>query len=340
MQTDQPRRIYALIPTDEALAATDYAPLEEALSLADRCAGAAHAVLVGANPDAAIDRAKALGVSSVWIVSPPCPQEPLQTHQLADAFAAALLNSDAIAPAPDSILLVAAGSTGEAIAGQLAGRIKATPLGKCTRFNLDTSGSLRVQRAAFGGRLNVMFDCREGPFIAAIRKPDNVQQACSAVRPETVVHHLACTVPLRPAYPITATARTEQHASLEGARLVVSGGRGMGSEAGFTSLYKLAAELGGAVGVSLPAIDAGWAPVARQVGQSGKYVAPEIYLAIGISGTPQHMAGIDLHTEIIAINQDPEADIFKMAHMGVIADWKEFLPALMQELETDQASSP
>jgi len=144
------------------------------------------------------------------------------------------------------------------------------------------------------------------------------------------------TVDTRVAYPVTALPRSEPHAGLAGASIVVSGGRGSG-EAAFATLYELAAKLNGAVGASLPAVDAGWAPVTRQIGISGKYVSPHIYLAIGISGTPQHLAGIDPHTRIVAVNKDAEANIFNVAQVGVVAEWQSLLPALIQALDTSSA---
>ncbi len=337
MQTESKRGIYALVHTEPALAAAGHATMQAALSLAQRCQGCAHAVLVGPEPDAAIEYARALGLDSVWVITGQAMTGPLQAQQLADIFAAALAEKEAIAYTADSVFLLPASPAGEEIAGRLAARLKAVPLGKCKQFQFDASGGMSVQRAALGGRLNVSLACRQGPYVAVVRKPDEALQAGPADRPATAVHRMSCNAQLRPPYPITATARTEQHANLEGAKLVVSGGRGMGSEKGFTVLYELAAKLGGAVGGSLPAIDAGWAPVARQVGQSGKYVTPDIYLAIGISGTPQHLAGIDPHAKIIAVNKDADAGIFQAAHIGVVADWQEFVPALMNAWDKPQS---
>jgi electron transfer flavoprotein alpha subunit len=138
----------------------------------------------------------------------------------------------------------------------------------------------------------------------------------------------------RAALALTLLPRNEPHAGLDGARIVVSGGRGMGDDTAFPLLYDIAARLGGAVGASLPAVDAGWAPVTRQVGISGKYVSPDIYLAIGISGTPQHLAGIDPHTRIVAINKDAEANIFNVAEAGAVAEWQTLLPALLDALDS------
>ncbi|MNY27631.1 Electron transfer flavoprotein subunit alpha [compost metagenome] len=118
---------------------------------------------------------------------------------------------------------------------------------------------------------------------------------------------------------------------LEGAKLVVSGGRGV-NEQGFALLEELALGLGATLGGSLPAVDAGMVPVLRQVGVSGKFVSPQIYLAVGISGTLQHLAGVSLDSCIVAVNQDPEADIFKVASLGIVAPWETFLPALLAGL--------
>ncbi|MEJ6654399.1 MAG: electron transfer flavoprotein subunit alpha/FixB family protein, partial [Pseudomonas sp.] len=120
-------------------------------------------------------------------------------------------------------------------------------------------------------------------------------------------------------------------APVQGARLVISGGRGV-NEQGFALLEELAQSLDAALGGSLPAVDAGLVPVARQVGISGNFVSADVYLAVGISGTPQHLAGISSETCIIAVNKDPAADIFKVANVGVVAEWEQLLPALLEQL--------
>ncbi len=121
--------------------------------------------------------------------------------------------------------------------------------------------------------------------------------------------------------------------SLEDAPAIISGGRGIGGKDGFDNLSKLAKLFEGTIGASRAAVDAGWVPNSLQVGQTGTIVAPDLYVAVGISGASQHLAGITNAKIVVAVNKDEEAPIFKRARYGIVADWKKFIPVLTEEIE-------
>jgi electron transfer flavoprotein alpha subunit len=126
---------------------------------------------------------------------------------------------------------------------------------------------------------------------------------------------------------------------LEDARIIVSGGRGMGGKENFSCLAELGDVLGAALGASRAAVDLGWVPSTWQIGQTGKKVAPELYVAVGISGASQHMVGIAAAKHIVAINKDEKAPIFQMAELGVAEDYKVFIPKLIEALKKHKTSA-
>ncbi|MFN4220231.1 MAG: electron transfer flavoprotein subunit alpha/FixB family protein, partial [bacterium] len=131
--------------------------------------------------------------------------------------------------------------------------------------------------------------------------------------------------------------KQEKHLKLEEAKIIVSGGRGLGNKEGFELIKELADLLGGAVGASRAAVDSGWIDPHHQIGQTGKTVSPDLYIAVGISGASQHIMGMNKSKFIVSINTDPEAPIFKYSHLGIIEDYKEFLPALIRILKENKS---
>lgn len=229
---------------------------------------------------------------------------------------------------PADVVAFPAGALGEELAARLSVRMKAKALGLCSQLDFHAD-VWTATKPLLGGRIQAVVEVPHGPCFVAVRaqKPSTPSATASAPQRLLLDHalpdiaHIECR-------PLKAGRKP-----LENARIIVSGGRGV-DEPGFALLQELADELGAALGGSLPAVDAGWVPVSHQVGQSGKYVAPDLYVAFGISGTPQHLAGIAPQSRIIAVNNDEDARIFRRAAAGVAADWKLLLPALLRRLRT------
>ncbi len=331
MKPDTAPDVYAVIHLP-CSGAVDRPLLNSALQLARRRGGGAHAIAVGPSHLAITEALRPLGFKTVWTIQAK-DGAALQSHQAAEAIAFACEPGGPIALSSNALLLTSAEAAGIELGGRLAARLHAVPLGKCLDIHMDAENVMHVRRAAFGGRLNISVQGAPGRYIAAVRELASAESMQAIPHEETDFKSIDYQTASAP-YTITQLPRTEEHPALDGAGIVVTGGRGMGAQEGFDALYELAGLLGGAVGASLPAIDAGWAPVARQVGQSGKYVSPATYIAVGVSGTAQHLAGVDPHARIVAINKDPEAAIFQVAEIGVVADWREFLPKLAGALKS------
>ncbi|WP_150644737.1 electron transfer flavoprotein subunit alpha/FixB family protein, partial [Pseudomonas fluorescens] len=231
------------------------------------------------------------------------------------------------------LVLLPPGAAGEELAARLGGSLAGgQALGRCAELRWQDNAWV-VERASWGGRMRLKLRVEAGVACACLRSGRAQLTGTGEVSVTELLLHAALPMPLA----LQRRSTGQRLPPLEGARLVLSGGRGV-NEQGFLLLEELAVALGATLGGSLPAVDAGLVPVMRQVGVSGKFVSPDIYLAVGISGTPQHLAGISPDTRIVAINQDPEADIFKVATVGVVGDWKTLLPALLASVREPAAS--
>lgn len=267
-----------------------------------------------------VQRAKAVGASTVTLVVHEALAEPQNLSALASATVQALP-----AEGGQRVVLVPPGADGEELAGYLAAQLNAQLLGRATQLEWGVDGWL-AERSVWGGRQALSLRLTQPLGVACLRlgKP---QIGAGGSQVSVLKLQQALPAPM-----LVEQNQSEQAlAPVQGARLVISGGRGV-NEQGFALLEELALSLDAALGGSLPAVDAGLVPVARQVGISGNFVSADVYLAVGISGTPQHLAGISSETCIIAVNKDPAADIFKVANVGVVAEWEQLLPALLEQL--------
>ena len=222
---------------------------------------------------------------------------------------------------------------GADLAPRLAFRLGTTVATACNRVSFE-DGKLRVTRPCYGGKAEEVVRFRTDPAVFTLKSKCFEPLPAQECREGEIV----CADSVLDPRSIRTQLREVRRDASEGARLetanvVVAGGGGMKGPQGFELIGRLAEMLGGAVGASRVACDLGWCPPARQVGLSGKTVAPELYIAVGISGAGQHMAGCANAKNIVAINTDPNAPIFRFARYGVVGDCHRLVPALIDLFE-------
>jgi electron transfer flavoprotein alpha subunit len=225
--------------------------------------------------------------------------------------------------------------SGGNVAPRLAYRLKTGIVTDCTGFEVQ-DGSVRWLRPVYGGKA-MAYMRASGPLqLATMRAlafeplPADTSREGSV---ESVDVDLEAISPQVPIVDLIVHEEALEGPSLDRADVVVCGGRGMGDEEGFQHVKDLAGILNAAVAGSRPAADTGWVPHSRLVGQTGKIVAPSLYIAVGISGAPQHMSGAGSSKTIVAINKDEDAPIFRAAHVGVVDEWENVIPALIEALK-------
>lgn len=239
------------------------------------------------------------------------------------------------------IVLCGATVQGRSFFPRVAARLGTGLTADCTELEIeDGTGNLLQTRPAYGGNIMATIACpRHRPQMATVRPKVFKASTPDAGREGEII--------VRSDWGDAVNSRTRvaevleeavQTVNIAEADVIVSGGRGMGMADNFGLLEELAQALGGAVGASRAAVDSGWVPYARQVGQTGKTVCPKVYVACGISGQVQHLVGMQSSDMIIAINKDREAPIFKVATVGIVGDALEIIPLLVKALKSDTSS--
>ncbi len=297
--------------------------------LADKMNQKLAAVIIG---DKVADLAKeafAFGADTVYLVEAP-ELKNFSTDGYAMAF------EDLIQTYKPSVILYGATKDGRDLGPRIACRVRTGLTADCTGLGIDEeTGLVAWTRPAFGGNIMATILCPEHrPQMGTVRpsvfkkpvpdytKTGEIINVASKAKAEDIRTKLIDIIKI-----------AGSSVNLHEAKIIVSGGRGMGKPENFALVQALADVLGASVGSSRAAVDAGWMPYPHQVGQTGKTVGPTIYFACGISGAIQHLAGMSSSEVIIAINNDPEAPIFGVANYGIVGDVLEVLPVLTEELK-------
>ena len=233
---------------------------------------------------------------------------------------------------PDVILLTHAGA-GRELGASLAYRLDTGVVTDCTALRVD-GGELVITKPVFGGSAIAEFSIKSSPRVATLR-PRAFEAVEALNAREAQVEPLSLDAEdLDKIVQVLEEVReqTTSGPRLKDAKVIVSGGRGLGGPENWHFVEELARVLGAAVGATRAVTDAGWVPSSLQVGLTGATIAPDLYITVGISGAVQHIAGISGARNVVAINRDADANIFKYARFGVVGDWKQILPAFTQRL--------
>ncbi|MCQ4768934.1 electron transfer flavoprotein subunit alpha/FixB family protein [Intestinimonas massiliensis] len=291
--------------------------------------GALVAVVIGSGVDAAVQAASEHGADKVIVVD-----GPEYATYTTDAYAIALCTL--VEKYGPTSMLIGATNNGRDLGPRVSCRLKTGLTADCTGLDIDAeSGNVAWTRPAFGGNLMATILCPDHrPQIGTVRpgvfKKGEAGEAKAEIIKEDI-HVDAADIRTQ----ILELIKEEggETVDLEGAEIIVSGGRGVGGPEGYAPIKELADLLGGVVGASRAAVDAGWIAHAHQVGQTGKTVGPKLYIACGISGAIQHVAGMSGSDCIVAINKDPDAPIFDIADYGVVGNLFEVLPVMIDEIK-------
>lgn len=302
--------------------------------LAEKQGGALVGLVIGHHIDAAVKAAGQYGADKVIALD-----GPEFEHYTTDAYADAVYAMvEKYAP---TTLMIGATPNGRDMGPRVSCRLKTGLTADCTSLDIDEeSGNVAWTRPAFGGNLMATILCpNTRPQIGTVRPGVFKKGTCDEARTAEVVYedfHVAES-DIRVKVLEVLKDMDSEGVDLENAEIIVSGGRGVGGPEGFEPVRALAKELGATVGASRAAVDSGWISHAHQVGQTGKTVGPKLYIACGISGAIQHLAGMSGSDCIVAINKDPDAPILSVADYAIVGDLFEVLPVLTEAIKKARA---
>ncbi|MEX2446241.1 MAG: electron transfer flavoprotein subunit alpha/FixB family protein [Dehalococcoidia bacterium] len=305
--------------TGDAPSATTLELLGQATRLAE--GGTVSVALLGSGAAAAV--AGCAGAQRAYVAED-AEYDTFRAEQWLPALEAALDGSGA------DLVLIPQTTGGRELGPRLAHRRQSAAAMDCIDL-VEEGGTLRATRPAYGGNAVATYTFATSPAIVTVRAKsfDAVEAAGPAeTRPLPAAGESRLTV-------VGREQAESEGLQLQEAPIVVVGGRGLGGDEGFTLLEQLAEAFGNnraAVGASRAAVDSGWYPPSQQIGLTGKVVSPDLYLAVAVSGASQHMSGCSGSKTIVAINRDPEANIFAHARYGIVGDYKQVVPALIEAL--------
>jgi len=304
--------------------------ISKACALAGDVGGDVCAAVMGADTAELAAQAGRFGAKKVFVAEGG-DFETFRSGAYTDAAMAAINAAD------PAVVLFSTSPDGRDLAAACAARLGVGVLVDVTALEVK-GGTLTAVHPCFGGGITAEKEAVGEPVIATVRSGSFAREEVGGSA-EVVKLDVQLSPASQMATVLDVVCEEVGVISLEEASIIVSGGRGMGSAENFAVIEALADELGAAVGASRAAVDSGWKHHQHQVGQTGKTVSPQLYIACGISGAIQHRAGMQTSQYIVAINKDPDAPIFSFADFGIVGDVFQVVPALVEEIRKRKAAS-
>ena len=283
-------------------------------------------VILGSNMKKQAEELTPYGVDKIFLID-----NPVLEHFRDDPYSRLII--ELVKELKPSIFLLGATSIGRSLAPRISTALRTGLTADCTELNIDSERRLLQTRPAYGGNIMATILCRNNrPQMATVRhKVMKKAERMAGFKGEVVVRDFD-QIPLDRTKIIAAKENQSDEEPISEAEIIVAGGKGLGNPEGFSLIQELARALGGSVGASRATVDEGWIDYTHQIGLSGKTVRPKLYVACGISGAIQHLAGMQSSDTIVAINKDPTAPIFEIADYGIVGDVYEVIPRIIERI--------